>query len=161
MATPSKPPTEFGALHRRATTLSLCKDMIAQNEVSDAKLDACPGFAAINAEISADGDSALLYVFLGRLSDYFVTIYQSGPDSELRAAVNLIERMHTHGDDYVREAVTIGLLEGVQNVAVSRGIDLATLRAHLGPESQRWWDSLNRFWQKEIPFVGADLQSEN
>jgi hypothetical protein len=122
--------------------------MITQNEVYYSILDACPGFAAIEAEISADGDSDPLYVVLGRLSDYLVTLYQSGSDSEFRAAVNLIERMHTHGDDYVREAATIGLLEGLQNIAVSRGIDLAALRGHLGPESQRWWDSLNRFWQK-------------
>jgi len=36
---------------------------------------------------------------------------------EFPAVFEIIERMHLEGDDYVKEAATIGMLEGIQNVA--------------------------------------------
>jgi hypothetical protein len=55
----------------------------------------------------------------------------------------------------VRTAATIGLLEGLQNVALAGQVDPAPFEARLGPESSRWWRELEAFWAGEIPFVGA------
>ena len=135
--------------------------MITRNEIISAILDACPSFKPVHAALCADGDTELIYIVLGRFAYHLVELHQSGSEAEFSDVAELIERMHTEGDDYVREAATIGLLEGIQNHSGVSGSDLVHFRSILRPESQRWWDSINKFWQEEIPFVGADLQTEN
>ena len=51
------------------------------------------------------------------------------------------------GDRYVCEAATIGILEGVQNIAESHGFDPESFVPYLGSESARWWRRLNDFWK--------------
>ena len=68
-----------------------------------------------------------------------------------------IERLHLEGDEYVREAATIGALEGIQNVAGNDGIDPEEFVIYLRPESLRWWGQLNEFWEGRIPYVGATI----
>lgn len=135
--------------------------MITRNEIVGAILDACPGFKPVYAALCADGDADLTYIVLGRFACHLVELHQTGSEAEISNVAPLIERMHTEGDEYVRVAATIGLLEGIQNHPGASELDLLHFRSILGPESKRWWDSINKFWQKEIPFVGADLQPEN
>ena len=135
--------------------------MITRNEIVSAILDACPSFKPVYVALCADGDAELPYIVLGRFAYHLVELHQAGSEAEFSDVAELIERMHTEGDDYVREAATIGLLEGIQNHSGVSGFNLVHFRSILRPESQRWWDSINKFWQEEIPFVGADLRTEN
>ncbi len=73
---------------------------------------------------------------------------------ELPAVFAVIERLHLEGTPYVREAATIGLLEGIQNNASHCGLDLAKLTSYLRPESAYWWQQLNDFWEGKIRVVG-------
>lgn len=66
----------------------------------------------------------------------------------------MVERWHREGDSYVKEAATIGLLEGIQNIAGNR-FDPKRFACWLKAESKRWWDKLNRFWN------GEDILSDN
>ena len=141
--------------------LGVVQKMITRNEIVGAILDACPSFKPGYAALCADGDAELTYIVLGRFAYHLVELHQTGSEAEFFDVAELIERMHAEGDEYVREAATIGLLEGIQNYSGVSELDLVYFRSILRPESQRWWDSINKFWQKEIPFVGADLQTEN
>ncbi|WP_411845556.1 hypothetical protein AAFN60_18135 [Roseibacillus persicicus] len=106
-----------------------------------------------------DPDHAdLPYLVLGDFSRFLLTIHESQNQEQIDRAVQLIEQLHTDGDSYVREAVTIGLLEGIQNTWEHAGTARKDFAEHLLPESKHWWDSLNRFWQREIPYVGADIK---
>lgn len=58
----------------------------------------------------------------------------------------VVERWHTNGDAYVREAASVGLLEDLQNLSGGSGKRPETVEPWLGPESRRWWDKLDRFW---------------
>ena len=69
----------------------------------------------------------------------------------------LIVRVHLEGDQYVREAATIGLLEGIQNVWGNQNTDQELFAQHLLPESAKWWQSLNDFWSGKSKFVGEGL----
>lgn len=100
----------------------------------------------------------LPYIVLGEFARYLLEAFQREDDSLLKKAAELIERLHLEGDGYVKEAATIGLLESIQNTWPSSGVDPEKLVPYLLPESRRWWDSLNRFWDKEIPYVGADIK---
>ncbi len=115
----------------------------------------CPSFQqpweAYRAEPSFD--DALLYVHLGEFARHLIRHWQEGRTPELARALALVERLHVEGDDYVREAATIGLLEDLQNNAGHDQIDPDVFRPFLGPRSAHWWDALNRFWSGESPRV--------
>ena len=64
---------------------------------------------------------------------------------------DVVERLHVDGDSYVKEAATIGLLEGIQNVAGHHGVDPEVIVSHLRTESAKWWAELNRFWDGKAP----------
>ena len=59
----------------------------------------------------------------------------------------MVEAWHTHGDDYVREAATIGFLETLGNHLHGTGIEMDGVRSMLGVESRKWWDRLTGFWE--------------
>lgn len=59
----------------------------------------------------------------------------------------MVELWHREGDHYVKEAATIGLLEGIQNNATHAATDPVNFEAWLLPESKEWWDKLNQFWK--------------
>ena len=59
----------------------------------------------------------------------------------------VVERWHTEGDAYVAEAASIGFLESVQNISGGSKRRGTTVEEWLGPESKRWWDKLDSFWE--------------
>lgn len=100
----------------------------------------------------------LPYIVLGDFARFLLEAFQQRNESLLKKAFVLIERLHLEGNEYVKEATTIGLLEGIQNTWPRSGVDPEKIIPYLLPESRLWWDSLNRFWNKEIPYVGADIK---
>lgn len=122
-------------------------------------LEACPSYRDRRKALSAadDFDPELLYVHLGDFAGHVVDMLQGPDERGLVALAGVIERLLSSGDAYVREAVTIGLLEGIQNHAGDRQVSTEALERLLGAEASRWWQSLKRFWGGEIPYVGADL----
>jgi len=94
-----------------------------------------------------------LYLALGELSRHLAYQLRAGDVANFEAVFAVVERWHTHGDAWVREAATIGLLEGLQGTldlleSCRRGDDppVPLVTPWLGPETQRWWDRLIRFW---------------
>jgi hypothetical protein len=91
-------------------------------------------------------DRDLLYVELGELAAHLIELQQRGETREFPALFAVIERLHLDGTDEVKEAATIGLLEGVQNIALHEGLDPVVFVPYLKPESARAWRDLERFW---------------
>jgi hypothetical protein len=133
--------------------------MIAKEQVMPLLLEACPSFAERWKSHAVDYDGgALLYVALGEFAHHVVDLVRSGQTSELPAVFDVVERLHVGGDPYVREAATIGLLEGLQNVALNTGLDPRQLVPWLKPESAKWWAGLDDFWAGKSPVVGAGIE---
>jgi len=111
-------------------------------------LAACPSFRQAWEEHvkAAEYDEELLYVHLGEFSRHLVALWTAGDTSEFGAVFGAVEDLHLRGDPHVREAATIGLLESLQSNAEHQEVDPAVFVPFLGPESARWWDKLNRFW---------------
>ncbi len=113
-------------------------------------LVACPSFIPTWDQFCADWKDEPgelpLYVALGALASHLVEGMRAGTTQEFPAVFLVVERWHCEGDDYVRESATIGLLEGVQNIAGNSGVDPSLFERWLLPESHRWWLKLNRFW---------------
>lgn len=136
--------------------------MIERAEVMMLLLEASPSFAArwtayLESSYSR-GDEPLLYVDLGEFARHVIRSYEQGQTDELRRIFDAVERLHVEGDAYVREAATIGLLEGLQNNASHR-IDPEVFSPFLGPESLKWWNELNAFWQGERRYVGEGVKN--
>ena len=131
---------------------------MTSSEVIPELLKTCPTFAPEWKRLQEDGDHELLYVVLGAFARHLLTLTRDENYEELSAAAAFIEQMHVKGDGQVREAATIGVLEGIQNGWSNSGVAPELFLPHLGKESRRWWDSLDRFWKSEIPHVGADIK---
>ena len=83
----------------------------------------------------------------------------AGDTEGFRELFGLVERMVVDGDTYVHELAVIGYLEGMQMQTVtSRGVDPQVFRAWMGPESLRYWEAINAFWESGTPI--PDLRSD-
>ncbi len=134
--------------------------MITKDQIMPLLLEACPSFTEKWTEYCASyGNEDLLYVELSTFANHIVEIFKANRIDEFPAVFEIIERLHLEGDDYVREAATIGALEGIQNAGENSRIDTEEFIQYLRPESLKWWRQLNEFWTGKIPFVG-DFISE-
>jgi hypothetical protein len=110
---------------------------------------ACPSFQSAEAP---------LYVVLGDFARHLLELHQTHEAAAFPAVAGVIEQLHVDGDREVREAATVGLLEGIQNAWRNNGLDPELFMTCLLPESRRWWSELNAFWRGERRFVGDGLQ---
>jgi len=130
--------------------------MIAKEQVMLLFLEACPSFTEKWKEHRAFyEDEDLLYVDLGEFAHHLVELHKANRTDEFTAVFEIIERLHLEGDAYVKEAATIGMLEGLQNVAGNSGVDPEEFSRYLKPESAKWWRQVNEFWEGKIPSVGS------
>ena len=123
--------------------------VISKDQVMTLLMEACPSY-----RLPAD-DQELLYVTLGDFARHLSQLSQQGCTQGFPEVARVIERLHVEGDGYVREAATIGLLEGVQNVWANNGVDPELFFPYLHPVSAKWWRSLNDFWNGRSKFVGG------
>ncbi len=127
--------------------------MIYRDEMLPLLVSACPSFLENWEEHKReyrDEENYLPYIAIGEFSHHLVELYKSKKTKEFPAVFTEIERFHIEGEAYVKEAATIGCLEGLQNVAENRGLDANVFLQYLGPESTRCWKELNKFWNGEI-----------
>lgn len=122
--------------------------MISKDEVMPMLMIACPSYRARWQDYSADStyEPGLVHLDLCDFAHHLVDLLREEKTEEFRAVFDVIERMHLEGDEYVREAATIGALEGVQNIAGNRGLDPERFQSFLGRTSKRQWKKLNKFW---------------
>ena len=120
--------------------------------------ESCPSFSDKWEEHRAFyKDEELLYVDLGEFVHHLVELQRTHRIEEFAAVFDVIERLHLEGDPYVKEAATIGTLEGIQNVAGNTGVDPDEFVQYLQPESAKWWRQLNDFWNARIPYVNGTI----
>jgi hypothetical protein len=122
--------------------------MITKEQVMHLLLSACPSFSARWEEHRTFcEDEQLLYIDLGEFAHHLTELEKARRTEEFPAVFEIIERMQLEGDDYVKEATTFGMLEGIQNVAGNSGVDPEQFVRYLKPESAKWWRRLNSFWE--------------
>jgi hypothetical protein len=131
--------------------------MIRREQVIGLLLEACPSYNLRweTYRNAPEFDVELLYVHLGDFADHVIDLLERDERSEFPAFIQVLERLHLDGDDDVKEAATIGLLEGIQNIAGHRKVSTESFEAALSVEMQRWWRSLDAFWSGKVPYVGA------
>jgi hypothetical protein len=125
---------------------------IAQDEMFGMMLEASPTFAAYWAadageSLAVNDDGSILhYVVLGDFARHLIEQLKDEETSEFPAVFSVVERCVENGDDYVVNAIIVGLLERLQNDEHSE-----RLFGWLGPRAQKAWRDLDEFWQKVAP----------
>jgi hypothetical protein len=135
--------------------------MITKDEMFEPMLAACPSFQSAWREFFEESgrhpnQEPLYYIALGELARHLVERFRSGATEEFPAVFQVVERWHCSGDDYVREAAAVGLLEGIQNNAGRVNVDPTVFEKWLLPESKKWWGKLNRFWDEDASALPED-----
>jgi hypothetical protein len=132
--------------------------MIHAEDVMPVLLEACPSFTAKwreieveNADESRPGER-LTYIDAGDFIRHLVALRLGGRTDEFPAVFDTIERLIVEGDPFVHELAVIGYLEGFQMKTVtSSGLDPERdFRPWLRPNSEAWWQRINRFWAGDV-----------
>ena len=131
--------------------------MITKDQIISIVLKACPSFKGV---YDSSDNQDLLYVVMGDLADHLLSLYKENKTEEFNELSKVIEAMHIDGDGYVKELATIGFLESIQNVWSNNGVDPKKFTKYLRPESKKWWDELNDFWEGKISSVGEGLHNK-
>jgi hypothetical protein len=136
--------------------------MITKFDMMKPLLEVCPSFMPKWQEFLhkwRDEVDLPLYVALSDLARHLIELVEREETKELPEVVRVVERWHLEGDDYVREAATIGLLEDLQNLNLHQGKTTPDqFRAMLKPESIREWDELAEWWERF--FLDQELREE-
>jgi hypothetical protein len=129
--------------------------MIDQSETMEILVTSCPSFRGEwNAHCSEWGND-VLYVAAGAFAEHLLAMYASGASSSFPAVAESIERLCNEGAPWVKEFVTVGVLEGIQNVWANAGTDPESFGRYLMPESRARWESLNTFWSGKVANASA------
>jgi hypothetical protein len=126
--------------------------MLAVDDMMPKLIETCPSFVPKWQEFLAEWrgeDDLPLYIALADLARHLIGLVERGEMDEMPAVFRVVERWHVEGDEYVREAATVGLLEALQNLNLhEHGTNPAQFRAMLGPQSLRCWDELAASWEE-------------
>ena len=125
--------------------------MIAENQVMSLLRATCPSFEPRWQAYVGDPlyDEDLFYVHLGEFASHLVDLMVKGQVSELPAVFETVERLYVDGDYDVRLAVTVGLLEGIQNVSGDK-TDPERFVRYLQSQTAEKWHLLNDSWSGDI-----------
>lgn len=127
--------------------------MITKTKMFSQILDVAPGFIPIWQEFEEDWadespNELPHYIVLGELARYMASrATKAAATEELQALFAIVERWHVEGDEYVKEAATIGLLEGLQNATRSAPKTRMAIEKFLLPETAKWWRKIEEFWE--------------
>jgi len=128
--------------------------MIAKEKMLPMIVEACLSFAEKwrnHKQDYHDEKDFLPYIALGEFARHLIELKSQNQTNEFGKVFETIERLLIEGDDYVKEAITIGFLEGLQNNAKE---DAEKFVQYLKPVSLKWWNEVNKFWNAEIKYVG-------
>lgn len=120
-------------------------------------LAAHPGFTAQHdaflAAYEGGTEDPPAYLLLADLARECSRLLGEGRQAETIKILGVVEDWLLRGDAYVREAATIGFLEGLQNETLHGGTTPDDFFRLLGPESRFWWVKVARFWSDGEPII--------
>jgi hypothetical protein len=94
-----------------------------------------------------------IYLALSDLAAYLVQKLESEQTDRFEAVFGVVESWITSGDEYVREAAVVGLLEDLQNGSLYSSRNPSDLERWLMPETARAWKKVESFWSEGKPIL--------
>ncbi|NMH58702.1 DUF7674 family protein [Alteromonas ponticola] len=125
--------------------------MISKETMMLPILQVADGFKPIWKEFLddwSDENELPVYLALSDLARYVSTLVENSDEEELRDIFSVVERWHLEGDEFVKEAATVGLLEDLQNTAVVGDGMPQKIEPFLLPQTRLWWHKVSLFWSE-------------
>jgi hypothetical protein len=91
------------------------------------------------------------YLVMSELARYVVSLIEGRKAKELATVALLLEQWIVGGDDEVRRAAIIGLIEDLQNTNLHRSTSPEDFVQYLSPASHAWWEKAHNFWDGGDP----------
>ena len=124
--------------------------MINNDEMMPLLVSSCPSFLPLWETFLSEWEEEackLHYLALHAFACHLVELLSKGQVEDFVGVFAVVERLHLEGNHYVREAATVGLLESLQNTNIHKFTQPEQFLQYLSPETNRWWNKLNRFWE--------------
>lgn len=129
--------------------------MISKHEMMNPILKVSPSFQNLWNEFleewKDDKGDLPIYLALSDLARHIASLISEDKEKELKNIFEIVEKWHVEGEEYVKEAATVGLLENLQNTNIVGKTVPGKIETYLFPESKRYWKKLYDFWEKNIP----------
>ncbi|QKD02990.1 DUF7674 family protein [Mesorhizobium loti] len=100
-----------------------------------------------------NADEAPLYLALSELALHLIRNLHAGETDRFGEIFGVVEGWIIEGDDYVREAAIVGLLEDLQNTSLHRTTSPDDFKQWLQPQSTIWWTKVDAFWTAGTPLA--------
>lgn len=121
------------------------------SEVVSLLLDACPTARAAWEKHLKFWDGELErghYNDAAVIALHLVESFERGEVSEFPATFAILERCLSEGDEEAVNLVTVGVIEGIQNIASHRPFGFQPFLNWLGPRGRIAWDELCVQWEQ-------------
>ena len=105
----------------------------------------------ISAEYQNYKEERLDYVDIGEIIRYIVEKKRRNDTSGFSDFFDRVETILIYGDDYMKELMIIGLLEGIQNLCGFEVNYKTGFNEWLKPETKKAWEELIQFWEGNKP----------
>lgn len=89
-----------------------------------------------------------MYVALSELARHLIGKLAAQETGAFDAVFEVVERWLAEGDEYVRGAASVGLIEDLQNTSLHATTTPSDFTRWLGPEALHAWKRVAAFWQK-------------
>lgn len=97
-----------------------------------------------NPDWKEEGD----YTALAEYARYILSLYKENKEEQIKENFRLIGEVFDEGDQYVKEAVTIGLLETLQNnISWEKDIKGEVFLPLLSEALKNEWKKVGDFWE--------------
>ena len=135
--------------------------MIGKAQMMETLLEVCASFRseweAFLAYWKNEPVDPPLYIALSDFARHLIGMLARGETQEFAIIFAAVERLQIEGEDYVREAAVVGLLEDLQNLNLHSTTEPEQFRPFLGVESASAWDELYVLWNKVGVLKAAGL----
>ena len=125
--------------------------MAAKQEDVEKIIAAVPGFQTQWQEFLKEWEketSPPWYLGMGDLAHYIVEKYAEGTTTEFPDLFASVEALLHKPDPELKNLITVGLLEDIQNVASHRDFGAAPFLQWLGPRSLVVWNEINAYMKR-------------
>jgi hypothetical protein len=124
--------------------------MINRHALFTELLAAYPGFKtqhdAFMIDWADEAEGPPNNLLLADLARECSMLLAKGRQADVREIFGVFEDWLLNGDNYVREAATVGFLEDIQNTNLHSGTAPDDFLPFCGPEALFWWEKVARFW---------------
>ena len=98
-------------------------------------------------------DEFICYIWIGSVIRTALDKFKLGDNSEMLQLLKMAEYFHNHSDQEVREFSSVGIIEGIQNIAGCKDIEYGKFIQLIPPALLPAWKDVIKFWNGEIPVI--------